>query len=165
MTDDTYYLNYIKSRATALATYGAEAEDLSQEGLLALYDALRTYDSSRRVPFGAYAAACINNRMLSAVRSANAGKNIPLRDYSSIYDTPETELPSGGDPSDVLVEREGYERLLSEIRLSLSALERKVLALQLSGYSYADISSALGIERKSVDNALVRVRRKLQSVQ
>lgn len=165
MTDDKYYLNYIQSRAAALATYGAEAEDLSQEGLLALYDALRTYDSSRRVPFGAYAAACINNRMLSAVRQANAGKNIPLRDYSSIYDTDETALPAGNDPSDVLVEREGYEKLLSDIRLKLSELERKVLSLQLAGYSYSDISDALGIERKSVDNALARARRKLQSVQ
>lgn len=165
MTDDSYYLNYIKSRAADLATYGAETEDLVQEGLLALYDALRTYDCTRKVPFGAYASACINNRMLSAVRTANAGKNNPLKDYNSIYDTDESVLPAVDDPSDIIVEREEYEKLLSDIRVTLSELEQKVLALRLAGYCYTDISAALGIGVKSVDNALARARRKLLSVQ
>ena len=165
MADETYYLNYIKKRASALATYGAEADDLAQEGLMALYEALLSFDSKRNIPFGVYASACINNRMVSAVRSAKAGKNDPLRDYSSIYDSDELLLSYADDPLDVLSGREGFRFLLNEIRLALSEKERKVLSLHLNGYSYADIASFLGIDRKAVDNALARARRKIHSVQ
>lgn len=155
------YLLVIKGKANA-AFGGADADDLFQEGLIGLHNAAMTYDHNAGASFRTYASVCISNRIVSAVRSANNGGNrlssqtLPLSTQLDAPCAPETE------PESRVISAETVRELWEKIRSSLSKLEFRVLTMFLEGSSYGEISVEAGISVKACDNAMQRVRRKLQ---
>ncbi len=135
-----------------------DAEDMSQEGLLGLLAAVRTFHPEKGVPFRAYAAVCVRNRLLSVLRRRAARANeVPVGDV--VEQSSDAVLP---DPAALLTQRESADRLLARVREQLSGREYAVLVRYLDGESYAQIAASVGLTPKSVDNALQRARRKLQ---
>lgn len=158
------------SRITPLA--GAKAamynngdihrDDLFQEGMIAFITAVNTYDPQKNASFRTYAAACINNRIISVLRSRNSQKNIP-QDMMRNIDDGEDFQDFSADPQNIYSAQEDdarFENLLSE---KLTDFERSVLALRAEKLSYEEIAERLGTNSKAVDNALQRIRRKLAS--
>lgn len=140
----------------------ADAEDMAQEGLLGLLAAVRTFSPERGAAFRTYAAVCVRNRLLSAWRRTMAlAAEVPVEDTAAVADS---LWPSSvGDPAALLVEREAAEQLLERVRERLSPREYAVLLRYLDGRSYAEIAAEMQVSSKAVDNALQRVRHKLQS--
>lgn len=149
----------IRALAKSFSCTAMDADDLTQEGLLALLSAVHTYTSGADASFQTYAGVCLRNRMLSALRKASGGKSVRAQDTVSLT----ADLPA----PDLTVEaygelREECETLLRRVDTKLSFNERTVLYLFLSGLSYREIAERLGKTPKSVDNALQRVRHKLK---
>lgn len=157
------YLALVRKRVLSFHRSGLETDDLSQEGLLGLLDATRSYNADSSVPFHAYADVCIKNRLISALRNAETDKN--RIHINSISLTDDLKLQAGilSQPEEQMIERE-EERLLQQfICRHLSDVERNVLYLYLSGYSYKEISDKLSVTKKTCDNAMQRVRKKLKN--
>ena len=133
-------------------------EDAVQEANLALFSAVKGYDSEK-ASFSTFASLCIKRAVLNLLDSRCKKKNIPDELLSSIE---EQEIADCNSPEKIFFEREDYKCLTDSIRLELSSMEYKVLQLYLSGESYADIASVLEVSQKSVDNALMRIRKKLK---
>ncbi len=133
-------------------------EDAVQEANLALFSAVKGYDSEK-ASFSTFAGVCIKRAVLGLLESRARKKNIPEELLSSIE---EAEPVDSNSPEKIFFEREDYKRLTDNIRLELSGMEYKVLQLYLSGESYVRIAEILGVAEKSVDNALLRIRRKLK---
>lgn len=149
----------LRARAAAYTCAGLEAEDLVQEGLLALLSAVHTYQFGAEASFLTYAGVCVRNRMVSVLRKAGGGKSVRMQDTVPLdSDLPATAL-TVEDYGDL---REECETLLRRVDTMLSSNERTVLYLFLSGLSYREIAERLGKTPKSVDNALQRVRHKLK---
>lgn len=144
---------------------GPDLEDLMQEGMLALLNAIRTYNPQEKAMFKTYAARCINNRIISAITAHFRGKNIPLNFYIPLENAdaiPSAER-SGGDPQEMFILKEEQQQLRKQMNTLLSMFEMKSLELYLSGHTYEEIAKRLECTTKSVDNGLQRVRRKLQA--
>ncbi len=137
------------------------AEDLVQEGMLGFLSALRTYSSGKGTSFRTYAGTCIGNRIITAVRLHNNTGNYSLTSAVSITDE-EGAAATAQDPQNIMLERERLEdfRRLIESDL-LSDFEKQVLECRLSGLSYGETAKKLGTGTKAVDNALARVRKKI----
>ena len=140
----------------------ADADDMAQEGLLGLLSAVRTFSPEKNASFRTYAAVCVRNRLLSAWRRTVArAAEVPVEDTAAVADS------NGGsqvaDPAALLVEREAAEQFLHRLRERLSSREYAVLLRYLEGLSYTEIAARLQLSPKAVDNALQRVRHKLQS--
>ena len=146
----------VRACARPLFLTGGDNEDLVQEGMIGLLDAIRSYEAERETPFEAYAALCIRRRMISAVRAASARKHAPLNE-SVPLDEPRR---IGSDPEAELLSRERTRELTEALRARLTPTERSVLELYLDGFSYREISQRVGRPPKSVDNAVQRIRRK-----
>lgn len=137
-------------------------EDLFQEGMIAFITAVNTYDPKKNASFKTYAGACINNRIISVLRSRNSAKNIPVGMMSNLDDGDELQ-DFAADPQNIYSAKEDdahFERLLLK---KLTELEHSVLALRTEGLSYDEIAERLNINKKSVDNALRRIKYKLTS--
>ncbi|MBQ9482063.1 MAG: sigma-70 family RNA polymerase sigma factor [Clostridia bacterium] len=140
---------------------GADTEDVYQEGLLGLLNAMRTYDESKG-SFTYYAYLCVNSAVITAVRRYAGVKNEPLN-----KGLPLTTLDGSAsfvDPEQIYIEGENRRELVSNIENELSPMERKILSLYLKGLSYSEIEEKTGKPFKSVDNALQRIRRKLRKL-
>lgn len=143
---------------------GMDAEDFMQEGLIALYRAAGTYRETQQASFRTYASACIENRMVDAVRRfVKSPGSLSLDDMEERRLHKEAlpgtrELP----PEDVYAVEERLRSMMRQMETMLSDLEQKTLALRLRGYSYGQVSQMLGVSQKSVDNAMQRIRRKLR---
>ncbi len=135
-----------------------EVEDAVQEATIAVYSAIKNYDSSK-ASFATFADICIKRSIISQIRKSSSQKNIPDNLITSIEDVQISDLKS---PENILIERESFKTLTNNIKLELSNMEYKVLQLFLSGKSYSEISAILQITEKSVDNALTRIRKKLR---
>ena len=153
------YMPLIKRKAGRYGSLGLETEDLIQEGLVGLIKAVRHYDAGRNSSFGYFASVCISSSISNAVAYALSGKNRPMRNYSSI----EEIMLAEDDPQSSLIRREEMTSLMNGITKMLSPLEKDVLRLYLSGYTYRTIAEDLGCGVKSVDNALMRIRKKLRT--
>ncbi len=141
--------------------YGAEPEDLVQEGLLGLLSAVQTYHSGGGASFRTYASVCIRNRMLSVVRrlsGADIRQDVLPEEEGQMYSFPEL---TAEEPETVLIRREEWQLLLQQLQAQLTPLEYQVLMLHIGAYSYREIAAKLSITEKAVDNALQRVRRKV----
>ena len=140
--------------------YGAEPEDLVQEGLLGLLSAVQTYHSGGGASFRTYASVCIRNRMLSVVRRLSdkdiRADLLPEED-EGMDSFPETMAE---EPETLLIRREEWKLLQQKLQSQLSSLEYRILMLHIGAYSYREIAAELSITEKAVDNALQRVRRK-----
>ncbi|MDI3235734.1 MULTISPECIES: RNA polymerase sporulation sigma factor SigH [Exiguobacterium] len=167
------YRNFVRAKARSYFLIGADREDIIQEGMIGLYKAVRDYRTDKLASFKGFAELCITRQMITAIKTATRQKHIPLNSYISldkpIYDD-ESErtlldiitstVPS--DPQILIVNREEYADIESKMDEILSDLERKVLALYLDGRTYQEISDDLDRHVKSIDNALQRVKKKLE---
>lgn len=160
------YRESIRRRAASMTVSGMEADDLMQEGMIGLVQAIRSFDSTRGTPFSAYAAACIGHRMLGAAKAAGRRKNLPLNRYLPLDEASERveAAGEGGNPESLVIRREEAEALRQRIAGRLSDFEQSVFFLYLTGCSYGEMARRLGRPVKAVDNALQRTRRKLAAM-
>ncbi|MGG3636641.1 RNA polymerase sporulation sigma factor SigH [Niallia circulans] len=167
------YRNFVRAKARSYFLIGADKEDIVQEGMIGLYKAIRDFKEDKLSSFKAFAELCITRQIITAIKTATRQKHIPLNSYVSldkpIYDEESDrtlmDIISGAkvlDPEELIINQEEYDHI--EIKMSelLSDLERKVLSLYLDGQSYQEISEELNRHVKSIDNALRRVKRKLE---
>lgn len=134
------------------------AEDALQEATLALYSAVKEFDS-KKASFSTFATLCIKRALISVLKNRQRKKDIPQELLLSIEDT---DLIDSNSPEKIFFDREDYKSLADTIKLELSSLEYEVLQLYLSGERYSDIAVKLNIPEKSVDNSLARIRKKLK---
>mgnify|MGYP001770241659 FL=1 len=167
------YKNFVRAKARSYFLIGADKEDIVQEGMIGLYKAIRDYKEDKLTTFKAFAELCITRQIITAIKTATRQKHIPLNSYVSldkpIYDEESDrtlmDVISGTkmlDPEELLINREEFDSIEEKMNELLSDLERKVLALYLDGQSYQEISEELNRHVKSIDNALQRVKRKLE---
>jgi RNA polymerase sporulation-specific sigma factor len=168
------YKQVVRSKARTYFLVGADREDIIQEGMIGLYKAVVDYQFDRQASFRSFADLCITRQIITAIKSATRKKHIPLNTYisfnRSVFEG-DTELPlidvltssRISDPEEVLISRENWTAIADSIEHSLTKLERGVLGLYLYGYSYQQIAQQLAITTKSVDNAIQRVKKKLEA--
>ena len=163
----------VRKKARAMYLIGGETEDLIQEGMIGLYKAIRDFRADKQASFRAFAELCVTRQIITAIKTATRQKHIPLNSYVSlnkpIYeeDSDRTLLDviSGvkvANPEDMIISREEFSDIESKMNDILSDLEWKVLMSYLDGKSYQEIAAELGRHIKSIDNALQRVKRKLE---
>lgn len=167
------YRRFARSKARSYFLIGAEREDIVQEGMIGLYKAIRDYKSDKQSSFRAFAELCVTRQIITAIKTATRQKHIPLNSYVSlnkpIYeeDSDRTLLDviSGvrvANPEDMIISREEFSDIENKMNNILSDLEWKVLMSYLDGKSYQEIAEDLDRHIKSIDNALQRVKRKLE---
>ena len=167
------YRNFVRAKARSYFLIGADREDIVQEGMIGLYKAIRDYKGDKLASFKAFAELCITRQIITAIKTATRQKHIPLNSYVSldkpIYDEESDrtlmDVISGAkvlDPEELIINQEEFDHIEIKMAELLSDLERKVLSLYLDGQSYQEISEELNRHVKSVDNALQRVKRKLE---
>ncbi len=167
------YKNFVKAKARSYFLIGADREDIIQEGMIGLYKAIRDFRDDKLSSFRAFAELCITRQIITAIKTATRQKHIPLNSYVSlnkpIYDEDSDrtllDILSGTkitDPEELMINREEYNDIEYKMGEILSELEWKVLTLYLEGKSYQEIAVDLERHVKSIDNALQRVKRKLE---
>ncbi|UOQ87504.1 RNA polymerase sporulation sigma factor SigH [Gracilibacillus salinarum] len=167
------YKSFVRAKAKTYFLIGADHEDIAQEGMIGLYKAIRDFQADKLSSFKAFAELCITRQIITAIKTATRQKHMPLNSYVSldkpIYeeDSERTlmdviEATIAIDPQELLINRERYGDMESKLSEVLSGLEREVLLLYLEGKTYQEISSELNRHAKSIDNALQRVKRKLE---
>ncbi len=150
------YSRVVRVCARPLFLVGGDSEDLIQEGMLGLLDAIRQFDPRRDTSFHTFAEVCIRNRLRSAVRADARSKNRPLN-FSVSLDEAEGAFSPPLSPEEMMIDEESRQEHLAR----LSPFENQVLSLYLTGASYEDVAQRLQKSAKSVDNAVQRIRRKL----
>ena len=149
------YAPFVRMRAGAYGVKELDADDLYQEGMIALYKAIRTYDESYKSSFASYATLCIEHELYNVIKGANRQKNI----REILADTLQpAELTN---PEDIIIDQENVTDIESTIKKRLSKLEQQVVTLYIDGNNYQQIATALGKTPKSIDNALQRIKKKL----
>ncbi|GAX89338.1 RNA polymerase factor sigma-70 [Effusibacillus lacus] len=167
------YKNFVKAKARSYFLIGADREDIVQEGMIGLYKSIRDYRDDKLTSFKAFAELCITRQIITAIKTATRQKHIPLNSYVSldkpIYDEDSDrtllDVICGSrvsDPEELLINQEEFVDIEAKMGEILSDLERKVLMLYLDGRSYQEIAVDLKRHVKSIDNALQRVKRKLE---
>lgn len=167
------YKNFVRAKARSYFLIGADREDIIQEGMIGLYKAIRDYRPDKLASFRAFAELCITRQIITAIKTATRQKHIPLNSYISlnkpIYDEESDrtllDVISGHkitDPEELVISREELVHIEEKIGEILSNLEWSVLTLYLQGRSYQEIAYDLDRHVKSIDNALQRVKRKLE---
>ena len=169
----TKYRMFVKTKARSYFLIGADKEDIMQEGMIGLYKAIRDFKGDKLASFRAFAELCITRQIITAIKTATRQKHIPLNSYVSL-DKPIFDEESdrtlmdvitgvnSDDPQQLMINREEFTYLEERMSEILSELEREVLTLYLDGQSYNEISEELNRHVKSIDNALQRVKRKLE---
>ncbi|NMA03684.1 MAG: RNA polymerase sporulation sigma factor SigH [Clostridiales bacterium] len=167
------YKNFVRAKARSYFLIGADREDIIQEGMIGLYKAIRDYKPDKLASFRVFAELCITRQIITAIKTATRQKHIPLNSYISlnkpIYDEESDrtllDVISGHkitDPEELVISREELIHIEETIGEILSSLEWNVLTLYLQGRSYQEIAYDLDRHVKSIDNALQRVKRKLE---
>nr|WP_247739314.1 RNA polymerase factor sigma-70 [Bacillus sp. 165] len=167
------YRNFVRAKSRSYFLVGADREDIVQEGMIGLFKAIRDYKEDKLSSFKAFAELCITRQIITAIKTATRQKHIPLNSYVSldkpIYDEESDRTlldviseAKVMDPEEMIINQEEYVDIELKISELLSDLERKVLSLYLDGRSYQEISELLNRHVKSIDNALQRVKRKLE---
>jgi len=156
------YLKLVRYHAGRYAAAWADADDLAQEGLIALLHAITRFHKEQGTSFSAYAQTCIVNRMRSVVRR-NSSCVSPVADIVQVMEE-QGELADAETPESILLEKENYAHCRMQVMALLSAREWEILQCIMAGASYAQAAEQLGISLKSVDNAMQRVRRKMRAV-
>ncbi len=166
------YTGFVKMRSGPYFLAGAERDDLVQEGLIGLYKAVKSFDGGKRANFKTFAEVCVVRQMITAVKTSTRKKNNPLNHYISIHGVDnDTTNESMSDmfedsqninPESIVIEKENARGMEFEIGKLLSDFENQVLNLYLSGVSYKEIAKYLNKEPKAVDNALTRIKKKIE---
>lgn len=167
------YRNFVKAKARSYFLIGADKEDIIQEGMIGLYKATRDFRGDKQASFRAFADLCVTRQIITAIKTATRQKHIPLNSYVSlnkpIY-TDESErtlmdvvsAAPVSDPEELIISRENFADIELKMNEVLSDLEWQVLIAYLEGKSYNEMSQELHRHVKSIDNALQRVKRKLE---
>ena len=167
------YKNFVRSKARSYFLIGADHEDIVQEGMIGLYKAIRDFRRERLSSFRAFAELCVTRQIITAIKTATRQKHIPLNSYVSLnkplYDEESDRTlmdvimeAQVSNPEELSINRENLGNTYARIQEVLSGLEQQVLSAYLDGKSYQEIAEALGRHVKSIDNALQRVKRKLE---
>lgn len=166
------YKNLVRSKASTMYILGADREDLIQEGMIGLFKAVRDYDSGRDASFYTFAELCISRQMYTALQASGRKKHSPLNTYVSIYQGHDDEEGSGlidalenhkeRNPEEIFIDKENVAAIETIIENDLSAFEKQVLELSMTGMGYVEIAKLLGKDGKSTDNALSRVKAKIR---
>ena len=167
------YHGFVKLKASSYFMSGGDADDLVQEGLIGLTKAIRDYRDDREASFRSFAELCITRQIITAIKTASRQKHTPLNSYLSLSHSPASHdegecslgdiLPGSPihDPLNIVISSEEVASLKDCLGRLLSELETSVLSLYLEGHSYEQIAEDIGYDTKSVDNALQRIKRKV----
>lgn len=169
------YKNFVRSRARSYFLIGADHEDIVQEGMIGLFKSIRDFKADKLASFRAFAELCITRQIITAIKTATRQKHIPLNSYVSLNkpifdeesDRTLLDVISEGritNPEDLLIGQEELSSIEDRIGEMLSDLEWDVLTAYLDGRSYQEIAMDLGRHVKSIDNALQRVKRKMEKL-
>lgn len=166
------YKSIVNKIARSYFLVGGDMEDIVQEGMIGLYKAVRNYSSDRNASFKTFANVCIKHQIQTAIKIASSEKNQVLSNALPIWD--KGDLDEDGEnhieiivpstlplPDDKVIASESVQELKNKIKDCLSPLEVKVLSLYLKGYNYNEISALGDMNKKSIDNALTRIKSKL----
>lgn len=167
------YRRFARIKARSYFLIGGDRDDVVQEGMIGLYKAVRDYETGHGASFRSFAELCITRQILTAIKTATRQKHTPLNSYVS-FDLPQHDEGSRtvadtiedadtADPLTQLVQTDEVARLRALFDEVLSDLESNVLQLYVEGRSYQEIADQLGRHVKSIDNALQRIKRKLES--
>ena len=167
------YESFVKAKSKSYFLIGADKEDIYQEGMIGLYKAIRDFNYEKLTTFKAFAELCITRQIITAIKTATRQKHIPLNTYISLNkpvsedDSERTLLDIISsmkitDPEELIISKEKKKYIEGEISKVLSDLEKEVLQSYLDGKSYQEIACDLDRHAKSIDNALQRVKRKLE---
>ncbi|PWI58603.1 RNA polymerase sporulation sigma factor SigH [Acidibacillus sulfuroxidans] len=167
------YKTFVRGKARSYFLIGADHEDIVQEGMIGLYKAIRDFRDDKLASFKAFAELCVTRQIITAIKTATRQKHVPLNSYISldkpIYDEESDRtlmdvigVARVADPEELIINREEFNRIEYKMAELLSELERNVLMLYLDGRSYQEIAVDLQRHVKSIDNALQRVKRKLE---
>ncbi|WP_126939069.1 RNA polymerase sporulation sigma factor SigH [Veillonella sp. VA142] len=166
------YKNFVRSKARSYFLMGADKEDIIQEGMIGLYKATRDFNQDHEVSFKAFAELCITRQIISAIKGASRQKHIPLNSYISLnkpaYDDSERtlievlETEKNLDPQEVVINREQYALIKEVMEAVLSPLEWDVLRGYMDAKSYQEMAEEYHRSVKSIDNALQRVKKKME---
>lgn len=168
------YQGLARSRGSSYFVRGADHEDVLQEAMIGLFKAIRDFDPTRGVSFAGFADVCIHRQIQTAVKTANRKKHDALHSYLSLdlpsphsdSDSPLMDLlhadGKSQDPMSFALAAEQIDAIRAHLNGTLTALERRVLALMMEGVPYGEIAELVDTHRKAVDNALQRARRKLR---
>ena len=159
------YKGLVRQKARTMYLIGGETDDLIQEGTIGLFKAVQNYDSGKEASFQTFARLCIDRQLYKAVSGSNRQKHQPLNTYVSLSQeegTDHLEELWEQSPETIVIARENVDDLETQIRRCLSPLENQVLELYLLGEDYSQISKTLGKTKKSVDNALQRIKGKVR---
>jgi RNA polymerase sporulation-specific sigma factor len=170
------YKNFARVKARSYFLIGADKEDIVQEGMIGLYKAIRDFRPDKQSSFRAFAELCITRQIITAIKTATRQKHIPLNSYVSLTrpvpqdDGGENDrvlvdvltMGTNSDPVELVISREEVDSMQTSFREILSDLEAHVLHLYLEGKSYQDIAESLKRRVKSIDNALQRIKRKVE---
>ncbi|MBE5967669.1 MAG: RNA polymerase sporulation sigma factor SigH [Lachnospiraceae bacterium] len=173
------YKYLVRNKAKALFLIGGDRDDLIQEGMIGLYKAIRDFQSDKDNSFFNFADLCISRQIYSAIKASNRKKNIPLNTYISLYapaygensDSEEKETlvdiihqKNVSNPEELFIDKENTSMIEYELVRRLSNLEKQVLDLYMQDLKYIQIAEVLGKEPKTIDNALTRIKTKLNQV-
>ena len=165
------YKDLVNVKVSKYFIIGAEKEDTVQEGMIGLFKAIKNYNAEKQNSFKSFANICIERQLITAIKTSNRQKNMPLNSYLSLntaaYDEDEDtsvleifNSHTTEDPLDTITKKEYYERIEDAIDKNLSDFEKQVLARFIRGESYVAIAEKLDTQVKSVDNAIQRIRKK-----
>lgn len=168
------YKNFVKAVVRVYFLVGADRDDVVQEGMIGLFKAIRDFDNTKQSSFKSFAEICVKRQVLTAIKNATRQKHIPLNSYISLskpsFDDENSEETlidtltgdESVDPEQLFIGKENIESLGLKIEQNLSSLEKEVLGMYLNGISYQKIAVILGRSPKSIDNALQRVKKKIE---
>ena len=166
------YKNFVRSKARSYFLMGADKEDIIQEGMIGLYKATRDFEPGHQLNFKGFAEICITRQIISAIKGASRQKHIPLNSYISLnkpaYDDSERtlievlETEKNLDPQEVVINREQYDLIKEVMEAVLSPLEWEVLRGYMDAKSYQEMAEEHHRSVKSIDNALQRVKKKME---
>ena len=168
------YKELVNIKVSKYYIIGAEREDIVQEGLIGLFKAIKSYRPDMQNSFKSFANMCIERQLITAIKTSNRQKHMPLNSYLSLnisaYDEEEGESDASlldvfnntliEDPLDTITKKEYYQDIENTIEKSLSDFEKKVLNKYINGKSYVEIAEDLDTPVKSIDNAIQRIRKK-----
>ncbi len=169
------YKKHVKMKARTYFLIGADREDIIQEGMIGLYKAVRNYDGLKQSSFNTFAEICINRQIITAIKTATRQKHMPLNYYVSLnqtlnHDSSERTLLDVvddiniNDPMALFITKERFKEIEDNLKKVLSKLEMQVLELYLDGKTYREIALEIKRNTKSIDNAIQRIKSKIEFV-
>jgi len=169
------YRNFVRAKSRTYFLIGADREDIIQEGMIGLYKAIRDYKKDSASSFRSFADLCITRQIITAIKTATRQKHIPLNSYISLNRPAYEEEGENTlletivekhrfDPEEIMINKERFRILEEKLVATLSKYESMVLKRYISGHTYTDIATELGKSEKSIDNALQRIKKKIEKV-